>query len=143
MTDCIMTFEFTNFVISRLFAQIREVEYASNSSPDVDSWGSLYFVGHSLGSHISAHAALLIKESQKKQENSWIVSRITGLDPAQPCFSTANLTLKLDKDDAPFVDVIHTNARNIYLLGLGLPDQLGRYSPGQCYKFLLIPLHVL
>ncbi|XP_031783896.1 pancreatic triacylglycerol lipase [Nasonia vitripennis] len=140
--------------IAKLFAQIREVEYASNSSPDVDSWGSLYFVGHSLGSHISAHAALLIRESQAKQENSWIVSRITGLDPAQPCFHTANLTLKLDKDDAPFVDVIHTNARQIYFLGLGLPDQLGfadfypnggEIQPGcsdidtSIWSFLLLP----
>ena len=101
---------------------------ASKNAPDINQWGTLYFVGHSLGAHISAHAAFLIKESQhvKDEESKWIVSRITGLDPAQPCFTSANLTLKLDQNDAPFVDIIHTNAKQIYFLGLGLPDQLGK-----------------
>lgn len=53
------------------------------------------------------------------------MSRITGLDPAQPCFVTADETLKLGKDDAEYVDVIHTNARQLIHLGLGLPEQLG------------------
>ncbi|CAB0029931.1 unnamed protein product [Trichogramma brassicae] len=36
------------------------------------------------------------------------VKRITGLDPAQPCFKGVHLSLRLDKEDAEFVDVIHT-----------------------------------
>jgi hypothetical protein len=68
-----------------------------------------------------------LQEFSKENNNSWIVKRISGLDPAQPCFNTADLTLKLSKDDAPFIDVIHTNARNILLLGLGLPEQLGEF----------------
>lgn len=36
--------------------------------------------------------------------------RITGLDPAMPLFITANVKDKLDKSDAEFVDIIHTNA---------------------------------
>lgn len=82
-------------------------------------------VGHSLGSHISAHASYLIKAKQDDKSASWYIKRLTGLDPAQPCFFTADPSLKLSKDDAEFVDVIHTNAGNILFLGLGLPDQLG------------------
>lgn len=33
-----------------------------------------------------------------------------GLDPALPFFTTADRHSKLDKTDAKFVDVIHTNA---------------------------------
>lgn len=36
--------------------------------------------------------------------------RITGLDPALPGFITPNIDDKLDKTDAEFVDVYHTNA---------------------------------
>ncbi|KAJ8666850.1 hypothetical protein QAD02_008512 [Eretmocerus hayati] len=82
--------------------------------------GKLHLIGHSLGSHISAHAAFLIKTSLK-----WSVDRITGLDPAQPCFTSANESLKLDREDADFVDVIHTNANRILLGGLGLQKPLG------------------
>lgn len=100
----------------------------------------IYFVGHSLGSHISAHAAYLIKESQKDQPESWTVTRITGLDPAQPCFTVADPSLKLDVDDAPYVDVIHTNARTLLFLGLGLPDQLGKMRFNGKVKICLIYL---
>ena len=85
----------------------------------------MHFVGHSLGAHISARASYLLQHSQMNKTSKWIVRRITGLDPAQPCFSTADLSLKLDKNDALFVDVIHTNAKHILFLGLGLPHQLG------------------
>lgn len=36
--------------------------------------------------------------------------RITGLDPAMPGFAFVRDENKLDKSDAIFVDVIHTNA---------------------------------
>ncbi|KAJ8666918.1 hypothetical protein QAD02_008580 [Eretmocerus hayati] len=121
--------------------------------------GSLHLVGHSLGSHISAHAAHLIK-AMKGNNNTidWTVTRITGLDPAQPCFTSADESLKLDRNDAQFVDVIHTNARQILLLGLGLPDQLGHadfYPDGgqvqlgcshidiSIWQFLLLPANII
>ena len=38
------------------------------------------------------------------------IPRITGLDPAMPGFLTVSRRSKLDRNDAQFVDVIHTNA---------------------------------
>ena len=41
------------------------------------------------------------------------VARITGLDPARPYFETLNHDAILEKSDALFVDVIHTNSGNL------------------------------
>ncbi|XP_062528667.1 pancreatic lipase-related protein 3 isoform X3 [Bombyx mori] len=76
---------------------------------------SFHFVGHSLGAHIAACVSFHIGG----------VARITGLDPAQPCFNSPNSTDRLDPSDADFVDVIHTNGRLLTKLGLGLPDPIG------------------
>ncbi|XP_063837607.1 pancreatic triacylglycerol lipase-like isoform X1 [Ostrinia nubilalis] len=74
-----------------------------------------HFVGHSLGAHICSFASYLLGG----------VERITGLDPAQPCFRTANRSERLDKIDADFVDVIHTNGRLLQKVGFGLPEPTG------------------
>lgn len=89
------------------------------TTPDQSNWGSIHMIGHSLGAHICGIAA----DEFKKQTATWTIKRITGLDPAQPCFS--NSQLSLDKSDAPFVDVIHTNGQLMSRLGLGLPDAMG------------------
>ncbi|XP_046967186.1 pancreatic triacylglycerol lipase-like [Vanessa cardui] len=74
-----------------------------------------HFVGHSLGAHIASYVSYHIGK----------VSRITGLDPAQPCFRTSNRVERLDDTDADFVDVIHTNGRLLQKIGFGLPDPIG------------------
>ncbi|XP_012535454.1 pancreatic triacylglycerol lipase [Monomorium pharaonis] len=89
--------------------------------PDVANWGPLHLVGHSLGAHICGFVA----RELKKRQNRWTVRRITGLDPAQPCFRNAERSIHLHKNDAPFVDVIHTNGRLLMSLGLGLPEAIG------------------
>ncbi|OXU17064.1 hypothetical protein TSAR_006674 [Trichomalopsis sarcophagae] len=129
-----------------------------DSSPETKEFGSLYLVGHSLGSHISGHASYVLREQDKDEKIKFRIERITGLDPAQPCFTEADLSLKLDKTDAQYVDIIHTNAQNILLLGLGLPTQLGHadYYPNGgkiqlgCAKinttfwdFLLLPVDIV
>ncbi|XP_015174926.1 PREDICTED: exosome component 10 [Polistes dominula] len=97
------------------------LEHIINATTVTSNWGTIHLIGHSLGAHICGFAA---KEFQKRQSN-WIIHRITGLDPAQPCFRNTCPSLHLDKTDAPFVDVIHTNGKLLSNLGLGLPEPIG------------------
>lgn len=65
----------------------------------------VHVVGHSLGAHICGQAGRTFRE----RTNRTLV-RITGLDPARPCFNEGERLGGLQRDDAGFVDVIHTNA---------------------------------
>ncbi|XP_014218848.1 lipase member H-like [Copidosoma floridanum] len=88
-------------------------------------WNHLYFIGHSLGAHLSGHIAHLMKQSG---DDFWKIERITGLDPAKPCFVDTNTEdhYKLDKSDAAFVDVIHSNiGYNSDAFSLGLNKPIG------------------
>ncbi|XP_044732684.1 phospholipase A1 VesT1.02-like [Chrysoperla carnea] len=63
----------------------------------------LHIIGHSLGAHTAGIAGKHIKSGQLK--------RITGLDPAWPLYEDLRpqtAEWRLTKDDALFVDVIHT-----------------------------------
>ncbi|XP_073825783.1 pancreatic lipase-related protein 2-like [Musca autumnalis] len=62
----------------------------------------IHVIGFSLGAHIANYIA--------KNVQNYTLPRITGLDPALPLFVTSPNDEKLDKSDAAFVDVIHTNA---------------------------------
>lgn len=55
-----------------------------------------------------------------------------GLDPAQPCFDTEDLSMKLDPSDAVLVDVIHTNGKLMNMLGFGVPNPLGKFHYFGC-----------
>jgi len=68
----------------------------------------LHLVGHSLGAHVVGFAG------KKAQEYGHMVPRITGMDPAQPGFDFAGASARLDKGDATFVDVIHTNSGTLF-----------------------------
>ncbi|XP_068114431.1 inactive pancreatic lipase-related protein 1-like isoform X2 [Hyperolius riggenbachi] len=69
----------------------------------------VHLIGHSMGAHVAAEAG-------GRQRG---IERITGLDPAGPYFSRTPPEVCLDKTDALFVDVIHTNAISIGPLGFG------------------------
>lgn len=84
------------------------------------NWGPIHMVGHSLGAHICGRVA----SEFKKLNTKWEIKRITGLDPAQPCF--VNAAYSLDQSDAPFIDIIHTNGKLWSHFGLGLPDPIGK-----------------
>ncbi|XP_076055979.1 uncharacterized protein LOC143034020 isoform X2 [Oratosquilla oratoria] len=62
---------------------------------------SIHVIGHSLGAHIAGFAGKIL---------SGQVGRITGLDPAGPGFNNVTSNRRLDKEDAQYVDVVHTNA---------------------------------
>ncbi|XP_008545087.1 pancreatic triacylglycerol lipase [Microplitis demolitor] len=83
------------------------------------NWGPIHMVGHSLGAHICGIAA----NEFKKISTLWNVTRITGLDPARPCFLRSNISLV--KTDADFVDVIHTHGKPSSQFSFGLQEPIG------------------
>ncbi|XP_071118677.1 pancreatic triacylglycerol lipase-like [Haliotis cracherodii] len=60
----------------------------------------VHLIGHNLGAHIAGYTGWLMRGN---------IARISGLDPAGPNYDHATHVLKLDKTDAMFVDVSHTN----------------------------------
>lgn len=72
----------------------------------------IHVIGFSLGAHVPSHLANALLPYK--------LPRVTGLDPAGPGFITASKENKLDKEDAKFVDVIHTNC-----FIQGLVEELG------------------
>ncbi|XP_011306821.1 pancreatic triacylglycerol lipase isoform X2 [Fopius arisanus] len=69
----------------------------------------VHLIGHSLGAHTAGYAG-------EKLEGQ--IGRITGLDPAEPYFQGMPSHLRLDWTDAQLVDVIHTDGKSIFFLGL-------------------------
>ncbi|KAK0175384.1 hypothetical protein PV327_009136 [Microctonus hyperodae] len=78
------------------------------------SFSDVHMVGHSLGAQVSGFAGAAV---------SGALARITGLDPAGPCYGIPLLKStedRLDSTDAHFVDIIHTD-KGIY----GIPQVSG------------------
>lgn len=98
-----------------------------------------HLIGHSLGAHVAGYVGETLNG----------LGRITGLDPAEPNFKNADTKVRLDPDDAIFVDVIHTDGSPFNeLSGYGLLDPVGdidfypnggEYQPG-CPRENLINL---
>uniref|UniRef100_A0A6P7GIA5 Pancreatic lipase-related protein 3-like isoform X2 n=1 Tax=Diabrotica virgifera virgifera TaxID=50390 RepID=A0A6P7GIA5_DIAVI len=77
------------------------------------------FVGHSLGAHICGNSGAALGGK---------VDRIVGLDPAGPLFTVKNIDNRLDRSDAKFVQVIHTNGGT---LGFRLAMGHAEYFPNE------------
>ncbi|OAD60287.1 Pancreatic lipase-related protein 1 [Eufriesea mexicana] len=75
----------------------------------------IHLIGFSLGAHVAGFAGAELGN----------VSRITGLDPAGPLFESQDPRARLDKTDANFVDVIHSNGEQLLLGGLGSWQPMG------------------
>uniref|UniRef100_A0A8C3FB97 Triacylglycerol lipase n=1 Tax=Chrysemys picta bellii TaxID=8478 RepID=A0A8C3FB97_CHRPI len=76
----------------------------------------VHFIAHSLGAHAAGEAG-------RRRPG---LGRITGLDPAQPYFEGTPIEVRLDKTDAAFVDIIHTDsAPTIPNLGFGMSQAIG------------------
>ncbi|XP_028404600.1 pancreatic lipase-related protein 2-like [Dendronephthya gigantea] len=69
----------------------------------------IHLIGFSLGAHISGYAG------KRCLSKGCVLNRITGLDPAGPLFEDDSPVVRLDRGDAEFVDVIHTDIRVAYL----------------------------
>ncbi|OWR41693.1 putative lipase [Danaus plexippus plexippus] len=65
----------------------------------------IHLVGHSLGAHIAGFIGKTFYNLTGSR-----IGRITGLDPAGPCFTHVDPDLRLKESDADFVDVIHTDS---------------------------------
>ncbi|XP_046392601.1 inactive pancreatic lipase-related protein 1-like isoform X2 [Ischnura elegans] len=74
--------------------------------------GTFHIIGHSLGAHIAGYAGSRVDG----------LGRITGLDPAGLGFTRMPSYVRLDRLDAEFVDIIHTDAE---FVGLGLVEAVG------------------
>ncbi|XP_076444370.1 pancreatic lipase-related protein 2-like [Babylonia areolata] len=80
------------------------------------SASSFHVIGHSLGAQIGGYAGAYLHGR---------LGRVSGLDPAAPQFENYGDAVKLEKTDAMFVDVIHTDAEPLHEAGLGTVDQIG------------------
>ncbi|CAM9239821.1 unnamed protein product [Lampetra fluviatilis] len=99
-------------VIAAMVERVEEV-----TGHGAERW---HLIGYSLGAHVAGFAGYHVGGGR--------VGRITGLDPAGPSFETSlSAGARLSRDDASYVDVVHTHtalglAPN---LGLGLGSNLG------------------
>ncbi|XP_075157395.1 vitellogenin-3-like [Haematobia irritans] len=64
----------------------------------------IHLIGHSLGAQIVGAAGRYYQKITGRR-----LSRITGLDPARPCFKRPLVFSRLGHGDADFVDIIHSN----------------------------------
>ncbi|XP_069355932.1 lipase member I-like [Maniola hyperantus] len=65
----------------------------------------IHIIGYSLGAHIAGFAGKQFHVLTGK-----LIGRISGLDPAGPCFNHISSALRLKHTDAMYVDVMHTDA---------------------------------
>uniref|UniRef100_A0A182UI44 Lipase domain-containing protein n=1 Tax=Anopheles melas TaxID=34690 RepID=A0A182UI44_9DIPT len=81
----------------------------------------VHLLGHSLGSHLCGYAGYHLQKDFGLK-----LGRITGLDPAEPLFSDTDPLVRLDRSDAKFVDVIHSDGSEwVSKGGLGMYQPIG------------------
>ena len=83
-----------------------------------------------MGAHIAGYAGERLKAVHKRK-----LGRITALDPAQPLFQGMPDFVRLDRGDANFVDVIHTDAKSILMGGVTLLNSKDSAFKGQVLSF--------
>ena len=66
---------------------------------------NLHLVGHSLGAHVVGFMAKKVQALGLGK-----LPRLTGLDPAYPCYELLGPEGRVDKTDAELVQIVHTNS---------------------------------
>ncbi|KAJ6221793.1 hypothetical protein RDWZM_000338 [Blomia tropicalis] len=74
-----------------------------------------HLLGHSLGAHVAGFAGKRFKSNK--------LAQITGLDAARLMFENESTRKRLWLSDAKFVDVIHTDTKDLF--GFGLKEPCG------------------
>merc|ERR1711970_1024509 len=109
---------------------------------DVGAFNKIHVVGHSLGAHVGGFLAKKVQEM-----GLGTLDRLTGLDPAEPFFDIAGPDERIDKSDADFVDIIHTNSGMLWNGCLSIKKSIGHvdfypaggsHQPG-CVEACIIP----
>ncbi|XP_066246354.1 pancreatic triacylglycerol lipase-like [Euwallacea similis] len=83
---------------------------------------NIHLIGFSLGAHVAGTASETLKQKNH------LIGRITGLDAASPLFRRNHFrekNKKLDRSDAEFVDVLHTDSSPFVTDGFGLWEPIG------------------
>ena len=76
-----------------------------------------------MGAHLAGQAA------RKLKKDGITIDRITGLDPAEPCFEMKfGVPQRLSRNDANFVDIIHSDGAEIINGGFGIYEAIGEQS---------------
>ncbi|XP_055677551.1 vitellogenin-1-like [Lutzomyia longipalpis] len=75
----------------------------------------MHIIGHGIGAHVAGSIGQYFI-----RETKMLLPRITGLDPARPCLNRCEVPFKIQRGDAKFIDIIHTNPG-----GYGMADPIG------------------
>jgi len=82
----------------------------------------IHLIGFSLGAHVAGGVSKYIEPNK--------IHRITGLDPAGMGFEFSRSSMRLDRSNAKFVDVIHTACG---ILGVTSPIGHIDFYPNNCH----------
>lgn len=104
-------------LVGAITAHVVHMLYEELRLPNLDK---VHITGHSLGAHLSGYAGYHLQ-----RDFGLKLGRITGLDPAAPLFTDTDPIVRLDRTDAQFVDIIHSDANPLMKGGLGIIQRLG------------------
>lgn len=104
-------------LVGAITAHVVFLLYEELQFPNLDK---VHMIGHSLGSHLSGYTGYTLQKDFGLK-----MGRITGLDPAEPLFGDTDPIVRLDKTDAHYVDVIHTDSHSLINGGLGMLKPIG------------------
>lgn len=104
-------------LVGAITAHIIHLLYEELRIPNLNKF---HLIGHSLGSHLSGYVGYTLQK-----DFNLTLGRISGLDPAEPLFGHTQPIVRLDRTDARYVDIIHSDAMPFTSGGLGMTEVIG------------------